>query len=70
MERRCLQQLNVSFNIISFTEGVKGSWHVSYARDIGIQSHTVQFETTELERKNEAKFVLLSRNGPKDFEVN
>jgi len=43
---------------------------VSYARDIGIQSHTVQFETTELERKNEAKFVLLSRNGPKDFEVN
>ena len=60
----------MSFNIVSFTEGVKGSWHASYARDIGIQSHTVQFQTTQLERKNEVKFVLLSRNGPKHFEVN
>lgn len=60
----------MSFNIVSFTEGVKGSWHASYARDIGIQSHTVQFQTTQLERKNEVKFVLLSRNGPNHFEVN
>lgn len=59
----------MSFTIVSFTEGVKGSWHASYARDIGIQSHTVQFQTTQMERKNDVKFMLLSRNGPKYFEV-
>lgn len=60
----------MSFNIISFTEGVKGSWHACYARDRGIQSRAAQFQTTQLERKNEVIFVLVSRNGPNHFEVN